>query len=181
MVLAFGCGKDGGKSSTTINVPQEENPAPPTTGTGTPRPTTAQRNQTNIKTVMDKLSGFSSIIGTGVVTRRNPDGSFSTANFTGSTIVTRLSDTSWSFTNSICSQSAACTLTETFTSNSGNLQINGVPAKINSTSSTSLNVSTTESSGTVNRLIDIRNDKLKYTIRITQNGQLLGAIVFKED
>lgn len=184
MLFITGCGKDS-KSSTTVNVPpQQENPTPPNGSGGTtpPRNTCMSSTQRkNITTVMNRISDFSSITGTGTGAIRNPDGTVSTFPVSGTVDVNKLSDTSWQFTSSLCDISPACTVTEVWAFNNDCLEIAGQRASILSTSSSNIRASTTQSNSRVIRGIGSSNDKLRWSFRVTEGGVTQSSVTFEEN
>lgn len=186
-LISCGGGDDDDDDTTIVNTPpQQEQPTPNTPNR--PRTPTnsclSSSDRTEITTLMNRLSDFSTINGSGTAATRNQDGTISTTTVGGSVVVEKLSDTSWAITSAYCSiDTGACppAIRETYSFRDQCLFVQDSQARISSATSNTLRLTTTEGETRVERSLNSRNDKFRFTVNNRRNGALQSTLSFEED
>lgn len=180
------CGGDDDKT-TVNNVPaptEEEEPTPPRTPTPPTNSCLSNTQRTNITTLMDRLSDFSSITGTGSIAVLNPNNSVTTFNVGGSAIIQKLSDTSWNVVTSYCrvdDPSVCATLIDDYAFINNCFYLRGEQTRILSSSSNTLRITRPYQDGRLESNLNTRNDKFRYSVRGIRNGRTESSLIFEED
>ena len=174
LALNYSCG-DSDDSDSTVIIEREDD-SDPENEESSECLTNTQRQ--NIRTLLNRYSSVSAINGMSVRSVLNPDGSVSVTNFNQADYAfTKVNNNSWSVAGGQCSDDICEEIFATLVLRDGCFYYDDVQAKINSTSPSRFNITTSTSVNGVVSRFDTVTSISSGIVRINENSSINGTRV----